>query len=209
MFANIVNLSEETKKLEFFKNMPMLGHVHFYSIDNYHNMDRNLPTLYVGFAFVSDIVPEVNILENHISEKVYWCFTQKEHGLFFVKVFREFMDKIPELIAIDHQYVRVDPFFETGLHPDTIFDEIIVDTAYKRNKCWYLYSDDIVYLIDLSLWEAVGVNTKDFELKVKTFSTRYHEDEEDKIYNYFVHRLQFNPESVERLIPYLIHLKNR
>ena len=51
----------------------------FFNItSDFNSVDKNIPTLIIGWKETKELFPNQNILDNRIDEYIYWTFSKRE-----------------------------------------------------------------------------------------------------------------------------------
>jgi len=125
----------------------------------YDDLDKSLPTLYVGWSFMkqcnpnNEIIQSANILKKKIiTNELYWEFSFEENKSSHVNGIEKFVNLVPQLyFTPKYQYVNLDPlFFQIADIED------LVTITPKEIDSIYLFKDDFLYLLkENKIW---GIN---------------------------------------------------
>ena len=137
---------------------------YFNEIKSYNDLDRSLPTLYVGWSFMKACNPMNQIIQNAdilkkkiVTNELYWEFSFKESKPSHVKGVDSFAELAPELyFKPKYTYVNMDPvFFQLRDLQD------LMDVLAKEFHCIYQYKNEMIYILVGN--NIVGINLKMYE----------------------------------------------
>lgn len=157
--------------------------INFLSYDDCIN--EVLPTLYIGYAKVKKIYPEINILDKKINENKLWCFSKEEKLLGFYSLLRKFENLYPQLYFNNYTTVYVNPYFNQHTFKSVISNNTF-EKMYINDDSLYLLTDkNIIYSFDLKLYDFVFDNytSKVCKYLQKNYSKLLIEDFNKKILN--------------------------
>lgn len=131
---------------------------------SYNEMDKTLPTLYVGWSFMKVCNPDNKIIQNAdilnkqiINNELYWEFSFIENKPSHVKGVDNFVSIAPELyFSPKYKYVNIDPVFHNLKTIDDFINVIPkeIDVSYNyKNEMIYLLSNNIIYGINLQFYD--------------------------------------------------------
>lgn len=169
---------------------------------------HGLPTLIIGFDYVNKHYPDFDILSFTIEPNIYWTFRKNEKrdkyehdlSLFITKVYCDLVQEI--------SYIFVDPihYNKKTLHKIIkkikTLDKII---SYINNDMIYIYSDKLIFGVDLNLLEFIGFKKDSIKAKIKQISSVFLDDSRILIeYKNIVEEL----DNQVKYIPYLYSIKD-
>ena len=171
-------------------NHTKVDYINYYNVDGeFNDYDRGLPTLIVGWNFLKDNNQfyELNILEKEITKNVvYWEFSFNENKAQHVSGVEMFIRNTPYYYFRDkYKYKNVDPIFENF---ETIQDlkNIMpnnVEFVYNyKNEGLYFLNEDMIYGIDLNMYEFFNIEKDEIINSVVSETTPYAVDLEGEIY---------------------------
>jgi len=180
----------------------------FNIVNSIDSIISGLPTLIVGYDYVSKQYPDFDITDVKLDDNFYWTFKRTEKRdkhdedlVWFVnKVYKEFTDKVV--------YVFVDPIQYRGKTMVKIIRKIkslpnIV--TYEHGEMLYLYSENFIFGIDLKLLKYIGFDSGKIKDKIKASSNVFLGENEILIeYKKCINYLNGNI----RFAPYLYSIKN-
>ena len=135
----------------------------------YDDVDKTLPTLYVGWSFMKDCNPNNEIIQKSdilkkkiIGSELYWECSFEESKASHVKGVDNFVKFVPQFYFIPkHTYINLCPvFFQLRDLQD------LMDVVPKEIDSLYKYKDEMVYImvdnkitgIDLKMYEFFQFN---------------------------------------------------
>jgi hypothetical protein len=212
VYANIVNLDPNNGVVQSFTTHPLFHFIRFYPDYDDPSLDPTLPTLYVGYREVKSR-HKIDILRPQFAPMSWWVASPQEDAMRFLKGFQAFMTGIAPALVEGLTVTRSDPFFGPAYDSADLLglltaDELLV--AYLRRDTLYLYTAaDRVLVLDLTFYQAFGVQGKKLTAYVREHCRHYHDDSNNAIYHFFVNKFEYGPSEVSKYIPYLIWLKVR
>ena len=127
----------------------------------YEIVDKNIPTLYVGWKFLKEINHDDPIIQAQtifekkiISNQLYWEFTFTENKGDHITGIESFVNNLPEYyFSGKYNYINLDPvFFQIKDIED------LMDAIPKRFNRLYNYKNEMLYLLmDNKIW---GIDLK-------------------------------------------------
>jgi hypothetical protein len=171
-------------------------------------IEHGLPTLIVDYDYVVKNYPDFDITSMSLGDKLYWTVkkTQKRdkfnHDLnyFINKVYSDMINGVTYLFVDFIQYKTTT--FKRILQKISEYDDII---TYQHNQMVYMYSNNLVFGIDLKLAEYVGLDVTKLISKIKLKSHVFLTDNEILIeYKKSLEEMDFQV----KYIPYLVSIIN-
>ncbi|MFW6377083.1 MAG: hypothetical protein ACOCZ5_00420 [bacterium] len=116
----------------------------------YTEIDKSIPTLYVGWNFMKSCNPDHKLIQNAdilkkriIYNQLYFEFSFEESKASHVKGVDTFVDKAPLLyFKPKYTYINLDPvFFRIADVQD------VMDILPKEIDCVYQYKNDMIYIL--------------------------------------------------------------
>jgi hypothetical protein len=180
----------------------------FNVVDSIDKIIQGLPTLIIGVELTELLYPDFDILDRCIEENMYWTFkkTEKRDNFnqdldwFITKVYTDLIKKI-NYVFIDLIQYRKQTLIKIVRKIYSL--ENIV--TFIHNEMLYLYSDNIIFGLDLKLAKYMGMNVTKLKNKIKLISTDFLDNEQILIeYKNIVDTLN----GKIRIIPYLYSIRN-
>ena len=130
----------------------------------YDEIDKTLPTLYVGWNFMKSCNPDNDVIQNAdilkkkiISNDLYWEFDFQESKASHVKGVTNFVNRVPEFyFAPKYGYINLDPVFFQIKDTDDLMDVLA-----KEFMKIYQYKDEMLYILTND--KITGINLKMYE----------------------------------------------
>ena len=158
------------------------------NIDKYFNvvetMDaiiHGLPTLIVGWDIVKTIEPEVDFITRKLSDNIFWTFKKTERRDIFENDLYDFIHHSYNLLIKDLDYKFIDLIQLSEQELKTTFKEIKKSTkviGYIHENMLYIYTDNIVYGLDLKLVTYLEYNLADILNKIKSYCSVFLDNDE-------------------------------
>ena len=193
--ANIVTTSNINVGPEF-KVVPTVDDIIF----------KEIPTLIIGYGAICELygAENINILKRNVTSKVFWTFARGEKRDiydsdiedFIRHAYKQYINNIKyvDLDIIQYKYRKLMYIVRKLL---SLKDVIAYET---NNNVIYIYSDNIIFGIDLGLLEYAGVNIVKVRDKIKDRSLVFLEGNEI-LMEYGNHLDRFDNDV--KLIPFL------
>jgi len=130
----------------------------------YDDLDKSLPTLYVGWSFMKASNPENPIIQNAdilkkkiITNELYWEFSFSESKASHVKGVDAFAGLAPQFyFTPKYIYTNLDPVFFQLRDIDDLMDVVPkeIDKLYNfKNDMLYLLKDNKIWGLNLKMYE--------------------------------------------------------
>jgi hypothetical protein len=167
-----------------------------------------LPTLIVGYDYVNKHYQDFDITNIKLEPNLYWTFKKTEKRDKFDEDLRWFIRKVYEDLTDKLIYLFVDPIQHKPKTLRKIVKKILSLNdviTYQHNEMFYVYSDNLIFGIDLKLLKYLGFNTDKIKEKIKSISNVFLIDDEILIeYKKCIETLN----NRVRYIPYLYFIRN-
>lgn len=131
---------------------------------------HGLPTLIVGFDYVNKHYPAFDITNIQVEPNLYWTFKRTERRDKFEEDLDWFKTKVYSDLTNKVNYIFFDPI---QMQIKTIWKiirkiySIEYKVAFVNNQMVYIYGDNLIFGIDLSLLSYMGMNTNKIKDKIK------------------------------------------
>ena len=130
----------------------------------YDDLDKSLPTLYVGWSFMKACNPDNPIIQNAdilkkkiITNELYWEFSFRESKPSHVKGVDTFAGLVPQFyFSPKYIYTNLDPVFFQLKDVDDLMDVTPkkIDASYNyKNEMFYFLTDNKIWGIDLRMYQ--------------------------------------------------------
>lgn len=142
--ANIVYEKELVNHTE-------LSYINYYKgLTEYDNLDKTLPTLYVGWVFMkasnpnNEIIQHADVLKKKIiTNELYWECSFDESKSSHVNGVENFINLVPHFyFTPKYTYINLDPVFFQLKDVQDLFDVIP-----KKIDVLYQFKDEMIYLL--------------------------------------------------------------
>ena len=167
-----------------------------------------LPTLIVGYDYVNKHYHDFDITNIKLEPNLYWTFKKTEKRDKFDEDLRWFIRKVYEDLTDKLIYLFVDPIQHKPRTLRKIVKKILSLNdviTYQHNEMFYVYSDNLIFGIDLKLLHFVGLDINKIKYKIKSISNVFLIDDEILIeYKKCIETLN----NRVRNIPYLYFIRN-
>jgi len=133
---------------------------------------NNLPTLIVGYEMAIDLygADNINVLKRNVNNKIFWTFRRTVERKIYEPDLEDFMRHAYKKAIENINYVDLDviQFKPRKLYKITKkLLQLKNPISYKNdNDVIYVYSDNLIFGIDLKLLNYVGINTEKVEKKI-------------------------------------------
>lgn len=144
-------------------NHTKVDYINYYNEPkSFEDIDKTLPTLYVGWSFMkkcnpnSDIINNTDILNYTVIENsLYWTFSFKENKPLHVKGVDKFSVDSPKIyFESNFDYYNIDPVFNQIKTTEDILNLVptILDNIYiYKNEMMYLLTGNSIIGLDLRM----------------------------------------------------------
>jgi hypothetical protein len=183
--------------------------IDFNVVTSIDDIDAELPTLVVGYDYVNKNYPDFDILDISLSENVYWTFKRTEKRDKFEKDLSWFISKTYNELVKDLVYISVDPIQQKKRTILKIIRKIYSlndKVTYIDDNMVFIYSDKLIFSLDLKLYKFIGINTEKLINKLKNNSrlnvTNEDIGKEEKDILFFLNNKKM-------YVPFLIDLKGK
>ena len=181
-------------------------------IDFVNQIKDDKPLLIVGIKKARELYSDKIDLDNNFIEKnIYWCYSPEEYLSEFLKKYEEFLLNIHNSYLNLLNFEIIDLFFKNINNENQLIEFLEnsnIDNYYQLNKMLYCYTRDgnkifIININEFTWFEVLEIKKLKEYLSDKT----YYNDNEYKIFNYFISLFQGQDNFfVEKTIPYFIFL---
>ena len=173
----------------------------------YNKLDKELPTLYVGWSFMkacnplNEIIQNANILHKRIiTNELYWECSFEESKGSHIKGTESFVNSLPQFyFSSKYSYINLDPvFFQLRDIED------LMDVVPKKIEFIYNYKNEVLYLLFENIIWGINLDTFNyFRFNVDNILNRI--SERTKII--FIDPKGEQYQSYYKIFPNFIHLK--
>ena len=171
-------------------NHKMLDYINYFgSPMKYDELDKSLPTLYVGWKSMREankgheIFDNANILKHRmISNLLYWEFSFDENKSSHAKGLESFVSYIPTFyFASKYTYIDLDPVFFQISNTQDLFDVLpkqIDASLSTQSKMVYILKDNKITGLNMEMYEFFEFDREEIIQKLQEKSGAYIDDSE-------------------------------
>lgn len=167
---------------------------------------KELPTLIIGYDEICELYGEenVNVLKRNVTKNIFWTFKRTVKRQLYDVDLESFIRHAYKKATSNLNYVDLDLIQSSKSKIIKIIKHLLglkdVISYESKNSVIYIYSNNIIFGIDLNLIEYVGFNPDKVREKIKDKSAVFLEGEEILIeYKNHLERL----DNDIKLIPFL------
>ena len=159
----------------------------------YEDIDKSLPTLYVGWSFMKACNPDNPIVQNAdilkkkiITNELYWEFSFRESKPSHVKGVDKFAALVPQFyFSPKYTYINLDPVFFQLRDIQDLMDVLpkdITKTYNYKNEMLYVLKDGKISGIDLRMYEFFKFDIAEMVKNIKSRTFSHREDPDGEFY---------------------------
>jgi hypothetical protein len=159
----------------------------------YEELNKSLPTLYVGWSFMKASNPDNPIIQNAdilkkkiITNELYWEFSFHESKPSHIKGVDTFVGLAPQFyFTPKYTYTNLDPmFFQITVIEDlmAVLPKDITKAYNLKNEMLYVLNDNKIWGIDLRMYDFFKFDIQEINNMIKSRSFFYNEDLDAEIY---------------------------
>jgi hypothetical protein len=175
-------------------NHTKADYVNYYNeAKSYDDLNKSLPTLYVGWSFMKACNPDNPIIQNAdilkkkiITNELYWEFSFTESKASHVKGIDKFVALAPEFyFSPKYTYINLDPVFFQLKDIQDVTDVLPkeITKAYNlKNEMLYLLKDNKITGLDLRMYGFFKFDIPEIIDNIKSRTFYYEEDLDGEIY---------------------------
>ena len=171
-------------------------------------IQHGLPTLIVGLDLADKLYPDFDITNICLAPNIYWTFKKTQKRDKYAEDLNFFINKVYYDLLKGVTYYFVDLIQNKTKTLKRVIQKIreFKDiTTYIHNDMIYIYSDNLIFGLDLKLARYIGMDDKKLITKIKSISTVFLTNNDILI------EYKKNLEEMElqaRYIPYLVSIIN-
>jgi hypothetical protein len=169
----------------------------------------DIPTLIVGYDLTKKLFKDFDILNRQITPNIYWTVKKTEDRDKHQDDLNWFQHKIYNQLISNVNYIIVDPIQQNKKTIKKIINKIYSLNniiSYEKYNMIYIYSDNLIFGIDLNLLKFIGLNTNKIRQKIKKISDTYLIGNE--IISYYKQYIEYLNNNV-KYIPLLYYIFNK
>ena len=132
----------------------------FNVVESLGEIIQGLPTLIIGWDYVKKNYPDYNIITRELSDNLYWTFKKHEKRDLHEEDIYNFVQNTYTNLINKVTYFFVDPFSLSRKSVVKILNKLSTTKviSYYHNDMCYIYFENIILGVDLSLMEFVGLS---------------------------------------------------
>ena len=167
---------------------------------------NNLPLLVVGYTEAIELfgIDNINVLRRNVNKNVFWTFKKNVERNIYENDLEDFIIYSYKKATENINFIDLDliQFSKSKIYKIVrkLFKLKNVISYKSEKNVVYIYSDNLIFIVDLNLLQYFGLNIDKVENKIKERSDKYISGNEILIeYNNHLDRLNHN----YKLIPFL------
>jgi hypothetical protein len=122
---------------------------------NFSSIDTSIPTLIIGWSLVKDLYPNQSILENKITDNIYWTFSKREKRYKYEDDLNKFIKLVLNHIEIKSNYIFYNYILSSYQRKNSFLDYI------KNRQCSIYYNSRFLYIYVISDGVTIGISLND------------------------------------------------
>jgi len=150
---------------------------YFKGCRGYDELDKSLPTLFVGWSFMKECNPNNELIQNVdilkkkiITNELYWEFSFQESKSSHVKGVESFSRLAPQFyFTSKYKFTNLDPIFFQLTNVRDVMDVLPkkIDSVYiHKDEMLYLIVDDKISALNLKMYEFFEFDIKELETQI-------------------------------------------
>lgn len=154
---------------------------YFNVVDSMDNIIHGLPTLIVGWDIVKTIEPDADFIVRKLSHDIFWTFKKTERRDMFENDLYDFIHYSYNLLINNVEYKFIDLIQLNETELKNTFKTIKNNSdviGYIHENMLYIYSENIVYGLDLKLVSYLDLNLNEILNKIKTYCLVFLDNDE-------------------------------
>jgi hypothetical protein len=143
-------------------------------VTSFNDIIEGLPTLIIGYDYVNENYPDFDITDIKLGDNLYWTFKKNEKRDKFEEDLKWFIAKVYSDLVNELSYIFVDPLQYRGRKLIKIVRKIYSlknAISYVNNQMIYIYSEKLIFGIDLKLFKYIGYDQNKIESRIKAISS--------------------------------------
>jgi hypothetical protein len=169
---------------------------------------QGLPTLIIGWDYIKKNYPSYDIIERKLDKNLYWTFKKTEKRDLHEEDLYNFLQKTYKDLIKDVDYVFIDPIIMKRKVIKKIIKKIHKTSniiSYQHDNMIYIYGDNIIFGVDLTLTDFIGLDRNKLLTKIKNKSKYFLL--KNNIFIEYKNKVE-NLDNQVKYIPYLYSIEN-
>ena len=169
---------------------------------------QGLPTLIIGWDYIKKNYPSYDIIERKLDKNLYWTFKKTEKRDLHEEDLYNFLQKTYKDLIKDIDYVFIDPIIMKRKVIKKIIKKIHKTSniiSYQHDNMIYIYGDNIIFGVDLTLTDFIGLDRNKLLTKIKNKSKYFLL--KNNIFIEYKNKVE-NLDNQVKYIPYLYSIEN-
>ena len=168
---------------------------------------QGLPTLIVGWDYVKKNYPDYDVTDRKLADNLYWTVKKTEKRDIYEEDLFYFIQNTYNGLVKDIDYYYLDPFSFNRKQLVRLLKKLNTckSISYHHDNMVYIYVEDYILGIDISLMEFIGFKYDKIIDKIKQKSSIFLT--KDMIFIEYKHRIE-NFENQVKYLPVLYSIEN-
>lgn len=168
---------------------------------------QGLPTLIVGWDYVKKNYPDYDVTDRQLADNLYWTVKKTEKRDIYEEDLFYFIQNTYNGLVKDIDYYFLDPFNLTRKKLVRLLQKLnsCKSISYHHDNMVYIYIENYILGIDISLMEFIGFKYDKLVDKIKQKSSIFLT--KDMIFIEYKHRIE-NFENQVKYLPVLYSIEN-
>ena len=168
---------------------------------------QGLPTLIVGWDYVKKNYPDYDVTDRKLADNLYWTVKKTEKRDIYEEDLFYFIQNTYNGLVKDIDYYFLDPFSFNRKQLVRLLKKLNTckSISYHHDNMVYIYVEDYILGVDISLMEFIGFKYDKIIDKIKQKSSIFLT--KDMIFIEYKHRIE-NFENQVKYLPVLYSIEN-
>jgi len=168
---------------------------------------QGLPTLIIGWDYVRQNYPDYDIIDKKLSDNLFWTFKKTERRNVHEEDIYYFIQNCYNNLIKDIVYHFIDPFALTPKSIKKLLKKISSSKSisYHHENMVYIYIENFILGVDISLLEFMGFSREKILSKIKTKTSIFLN--KDMIFIEYKHRVEVFENQI-KYIPFLYSIEH-
>ena len=181
----------------------------FFNIStDFETVDKNIPTLIIGWRKTQSIFPNQNILDKKINENTFWTFSKREKRYQYEIDLENFIENITKELTVKVNY-KFFNYILSSKETQNNFKKYIEENKnyiYYNSRFIYIYNEKHNITLGISIVDLnyIGINIKNFISSLNKNNNNIITDNLSFLDSFSLKFIKDNIKSV----PFLVYLRN-